>query len=171
MKNILSIILALFCFSSFSQHVHHSNNKMNENSIDWISLKEAEYLSRKYDRTMLIFFYRPGCEYCDKMKKTVLSDPQISKKINENFYPVMLNGKSKKEITYNNKKYINDASIEEDPKSTWRHNLFAELVDPVKGNYYWPNIVVINGDHQKIKQFPGFQSKQQLLRNLNKLLK
>ena len=108
---------------------------MNENSIDWISLKEAEYLSRKYDRNMLIFFYRPGCEYCDKMKKTVLSDPQISKKINENFYPVMLNGKSKKEITYNNKKYINDASIEEDPKSTWRHNLFAELVDPVKGNY------------------------------------
>ena len=130
---------------------------MNENSIDWISLKEAEYLSRKYDRNMLTIFYRPGCEYCDKMKKTVLSDPQISKKINENFYPVMLNGKSKKEIAYNNKKYINDAS-EEDPKSTWRHNLFAELVDPVK-ELLLANIVIINSDYQKIKQFSGFQPK------------
>ena len=30
---------------------------------------------------------------------------------------------NQKEITYNNKKYINDASIEEDPKSTWSNLL------------------------------------------------
>ena len=43
-------------------------------------------------------------------------------------------------------KYINDVSIEEDPKSTWRHNLFFELVAPTNNNHYWPTIVILNGD-------------------------
>jgi thioredoxin-related protein len=103
------------------------------------------------------------------MKKEVLSDPQVINLVNENFFPVMINGKSKKPIVYNEKKYINDVSIEEDPKSTWRHNLFFELVAPTNNNHYWPTIVILNGKHEKQRQFPGFQSKPQLLRNLNRI--
>ena len=61
---------------------------------------------------MLIYFYRNN-DYCKRMKDEVLTDPQIIKLINENFFPVMLDGKSKKPIIYNGKKYINDVSIEE----------------------------------------------------------
>ena len=67
------------------------------------------------------------------------------------------------------KKYINDVSIEEDPNSTWRHNLFFELVQATKGNFYWPTIVIIDGNDEKVAQLPGFKSKPQLLRNLEKL--
>ena len=115
---------------------------------------------------MLIYFYRNNCDYCKRMKDEVLTDPQIIKLINENFFPVMLDGKSKKPITYNGKKYINDVSIEEDPNSTWRHNLFFDLVDPTKGNFYWPTIVIIDGKDKKIGQLPGFKSKPQLQRSL-----
>ena len=139
------------------------------NSINWVSLSEAEKYSEKYNKNMLIYFYRNNCDYCKRMKNEVLSDPQIIKLINENFFPVKLDGKSKKPIMYNGKKYINDVSIEEDPNSTWRHNLFFELVSPTKGNFYWPTIVILDGKNKKVTQLPGFKSKQQLLRSLSRL--
>ena len=138
-------------------------------SINWVSLSEAEKYSEKYNKNMLIYFYRNNCDYCKRMKNEVLSDPQIIKLINENFFPVKLDGKSKKPIMYNGKKYINDVSIEEDPNSTWRHNLFFELVSPTKGNFYWPTVVIVDGKNKKVAQLPGFKSKHKLLRSLGRL--
>ena len=158
----LFFVLVFMPLISFSQG-------MPSNSINWISLSEGEKYSEKYKKNMLIYFYRNNCDYCKRMKDEVLTDPQIVKLINENFFPVKLDGKTKKSIKYNGKNYINDVSIEEDPKSSWRHNLFFELVTPTKGNFYWPTIVIINGEDKKVAQLPGFRSKQQLLRSLGKL--
>ena len=159
MKRLL--LLAFF----FSSLISYSQGQKKV-KIDWIPLEKAEAFSEKYDKNIFILFYRPGCDYCEKMKKETLTDPEVVKIINENFMPVMINGKSKEPITYNNTLYINDVSIKEDPNSTWRHNLFAELVDAVKGNYYWPDVVIINREKEKLAQFPGFQPKAQLLRGL-----
>ena len=158
----LFFVLVFMPLISFSQG-------MPSNSINWISLSEGEKYSEKYKKNMLIYFYRNNCDYCKRMKDEVLTDPQIVKLINENFFPVKLDGKTKKSIKYNGRSYINDVSIEEDPKSSWRHNLFFELVTPTKGNFYWPTIVIIDGEDKKVAQLPGFRSKQQLLRSLGKL--
>jgi thioredoxin-related protein len=162
MKKFLILLLALAPLFTFSQGA-------KKTSVDWIPLSKAEKFAEKYNKKIFIFFFRPGCDYCEKMKKETLSDPAVVKLINENFLPVMINGKDKRPITYNGKKYVNDHPAPED--APWRHNLFAELVAPVKGNYYWPNIVIINGKHEKLTQFPGFQPKAQLLRNLNRFKK
>ena len=90
----LFFILAFIPIVSFSQ-----GNPSN--TINWLTLSEGEKYSERYNKNMLIFFYRNNCDYCMRMKKEVLSDPQIIKLINENFFPVMLDGKSKKPITYN----------------------------------------------------------------------
>ena len=158
----LFFVLVFMPFISFSQG-------MPSNSINWISLSEGEKYSEKYKKNMLIYFYRNNCDYCKRMKDEVLTDPQIVKLINENFFPVKLDGKTKKSIKYNGKNYINDVSIEEDPKSSWRHNLFFELVTPTKGNFYWPTVVIVDGENKKVAQLPGFKSKQQLLRSLGRL--
>ena len=158
----LFFVLVLVPLISFSQG-------KPSNTINWISLSEGEKYSEKYKKNMLIYFFRNNCDYCKRMKDEILTDPQIVKLINENFFPVKLDGKTKKSIKYNGKNYINDVSIEEDPKSSWRHNLFFELVTPTKGNFYWPTIVIIDGENKKVAQLPGFRSKQQLLRSLGKL--
>ena len=137
-------------------------------AIDWIPLEKAEKFASKYNKDILIFFYRPGCEYCEKMKSATFTDPTVIQLINENFLPVMINGKGKDPIIYNGKTYVNDHPAPKD--APWRHNLFVELVDPVKGNYYWPDIVVINGKHEKLVQLPGFQPQPKLLRALRKLI-
>ena len=162
MKRIIILLLSIAPYLTFSQGAPMV-------LINWIPLAKAEKLSEKYKKNMFIFFYRDNCDFCMKMKKEVLSDPQVINLINENFFPVIINGKSKKPIIYNGKKYINDISFEEDPKSTWRHNLFFDLVTPTNNNHYWPTIAILNGKHEKQRQFPGFQSKPQLLRNLNRI--
>ncbi len=48
-----------------------------------LHLKKAEHFAKKYNKNILIFFYRPGCDYCENMKKETLSDPLVIKKINE----------------------------------------------------------------------------------------
>ena len=128
MNKFLILFLTILPFLSFSQGAPVKG-------IDWVSLAEGEKYSEKYGKNMLVYFYRDNCDYCMRMKKEVLTDPQVIRLINENFFPVMLNGKTKKSITYNGKKYVNDAPIEEDPNSTWRHNLFFELVEPTGGNF------------------------------------
>ena len=102
------------------------------------------------------------------MKEETLSDPSVIKLINDHFFPVMLDGKSKELIMYNNKEYLNDKpNAEDDP---YFHNLYKELVEMKDGNYYWPTIVIINGDHKKIIQGQGFWPKEQTLRNLTYIL-
>ena len=134
------------------------------NGIDWLELHEAERLASNSDKNMLLFFYRENCEYCEKMKNQTLSDPSVVQLINDYFFPVMLDGKSKDPIMYNNKEYLNDKpNVQDDP---YFHNLYKELVDMKDGNYYWPTIVIINGSHEKIIQGQGFWPKEQTLRNL-----
>jgi len=162
MKRIVIILLALTPFIAFSQGAVKTE-------IDWIPLAKAEKFAEMYNKNILLFIFRDGCDYCAKMKKETLSDPQVIKTITENFLPVMINGKDKNPIIFNGKEYVNDHPAPED--APWRHNLFVELVEPVRGNYYWPNVVILNSKLDKVTQFPGFQPKTQILRNLNRFIK
>jgi thioredoxin-related protein len=60
-------------------------------TIQWITdLKQAQRLSDRSGRPMLIVFGGPWCEYCKKLDREVLSHPTIVKYINATFIPVHL---------------------------------------------------------------------------------
>jgi thioredoxin-related protein len=140
-------------------------------SVQWITLDELNVKMKQSPRKVILFFTKKGCPYCKEMKETTLQDSEIIKLINENYYAVMLDGKSKDTITFKGVDYVNDASIEEDPKSTWRHNLFAELVEPYNGGYYWPSTVILDTKLEKIRSFPGSQKTPQFKRLLMNFMK
>ena len=117
---------------------------------------------------MLIFFFRNGCPDCKQMKEQTLKNPEIIKLINENFFPVMINARTKDTITYNGKKYSNQQPIKDG--STFRHDLYHELVIGGGHQYYYPYIVIINRNHQIIKYLPGFYPGVRLKRSLLELL-
>lgn len=156
------LLLILLCLPMIGFGQSRSNN------INWLDLNEAERLSEKSNKNMLLFFYRENCDFCEKMKSQTFTDSTVTNLINENFFPVMLNGKSKTRITYNKKEFKNDKPNPED--QPYFHNLFKELVDMKEGNYYWPTIVIVNGEHKKIIQGSGFWPKEQTLRNLKQII-
>ena len=85
----------------------------NNSRILWMDLEKAEKFAKKYDRSMFIYFYRPNCEYCEKMKQETLADSEIAQFINQNFYPVMINATGYDTIIYNRKRYFNQQPEED----------------------------------------------------------
>ena len=162
MRKFLFVSFLLLSISAFSQGEAKTE-------IQWLSIEKAEELAKKYDSDMLVFFFRKGCPECTKMKVETLQNLEIIKLINENFFPVTLNARTKATIIYNGKKYTNQQPKEDG--ETWRHDLYHELVVGGKHQYVYPYIVIINGEHQTIKYLPGFFPAIRLKRSLQKLIK
>ena len=162
MRKFLFFSFLLLSISAFSQGE-------SKTKIQWLSIEKAEELAKKYDSDMLVFFFRKGCPECQKMKVETLKDPEIIRLINENFFPVMLNARTKDTIIYNGKKYTNQQPKEDG--ETWRHDLYHELVIGGGHQYVYPYIVVINGKNQNEKYLPGFKPAILLKRILLLLIK
>ena len=161
MKKLLVLLFvssSFFCFSQGAKKVE----------IDWIPLEKAKEYSKKYNKEILIFFYKKDCEYCEKMKKEALSDIQVINLINNNFLPVKIDSRTKDTIIYNGVAYGNQQA-ESSGRYDWRHDFYAEVASFTRNNTQQsttPSIVLFNNKFEKIKNFPGLQPKQLLLRNL-----
>jgi len=162
MRKFLFVSFLLLSISAFSQGE-------TKTEIQWLSIEKAEELAKKYDSDMLVFFFRKGCPECTKMKVETLQNLEIIKLINENFFPVTLNARTKATIIYNGKKYTNQQPKEDG--ETWRHDLYHELVLGGGHQYVYPYIVIIDGEHQPIKYLPGFYPAIRLKRALLQLIK
>ncbi len=162
MRNFFLLTLLIIPIFSFSQG--NTNNK----KINWISLEKAEEYASKYNQNILIFFYKPECDFCEKMKKATLSDPEVINLINTNFYPVKINGYTKNIIEFNGVIYKNEQPAEKG--HSWRHDFYYEVGKYNKG-IITPSIVIMNSKHEKVTMFPGFKPKIQLLREMKPYIK
>ena len=162
MRKFLCVSFFLLSISAFSQGEAKTE-------IQWLSIEKAEELAKKYDSDMLVFFFRKGCPECTKMKVETLQNLEIIKLINENFFPVTLNARTKATIIYNGKKYTNQQPKEDG--ETWRHDLYHELVLGGGHQYVYPYIVIIDREHQPTKYLPGFYPAIRLKRDLLQLIK
>jgi len=161
MRKLALLSFLLFSFSAFSQGEIKTE-------IQWLSIERSEQLAEKFPSDMLVFFFRTGCPECKKMKEETLKDPEIIQLINNNFFPVMLNARTKDTLVFNENKYFNQQPIEHG--KNFRHDLYHELVVGGGRQYVYPYIVIINGQHQVTNYFPGFSPKERLKRSLQKLL-
>ena len=166
MKKSLVILLTLSSLILFSQST-------KENEINWIPLKKAKTLAQKYDGKVLIFFYKKNCEYCEKMKNETFSDPTVINIINNNFFPVKIDSRTKDTIIYNGKAYGNQQPASSG-RHDWRHDFYAEVAAFERnGNSQitTPCIVLFNNKFEKIANMPGSIPKEYLPRRLQQYLK
>lgn len=164
MKKIL--ILFLLCpILAFSQGEVKTQ-------INWIPLEKAKKYAKKYNKNILIFFYKNHCPYCEEMKKETLNDTTVINLINNNFFPVKIDARTKDTIYYNGIKYSNQQPISDG--STWRHDFYAEVAKFKRQEAELtttPTIALFNNKFEKITIFPGKQPKELLLRNIKRYLK
>tara|TARA_B100000902_G_C27059353_1_gene788303 strand:+ start:279 stop:776 length:498 start_codon:yes stop_codon:yes gene_type:complete len=141
--------------------------------IDWIPLEKAKEYSKKYNKNILVFFYKENCPYCEEMKKETLSDITIVNLINNNFFPVKIDSRTKDTIYYKGIAYGNQQP-ESSGRHDWRHDFYAEVAKfnrQGKDMITTPTIALFNNRFEKITIFPGKQPKAQLLRNMKRYLK
>ena len=166
MKQFVFCLLICSSFFCFSQGA-------TKTKIDWIPLEKAQQYAKKYNKNILIFFYKKDCEYCDKMKKEALSDMQVINLINNNFLPVQIDSRTKDTIIYNGVAYGNQQP-ESSGRHDWRHDFYSEVAAFTRNNesqITTPTIVLFNSEFEKIKSFPGQQPRELLLRNIKPYIK
>ena len=168
MRLLLFLLIPLISFSQ-GPIINSTNN------INWFKKSEitkVEKFAKKFNKNILIFFYRPGCEYCTKMKETVLKDNDVINFINSNYLPIPINGVTKDTLIYNNKIYTNQQPIKdvtEGKKRPFPHDLHIHLYKGLKGRAYWPSFVIINNENEIISTIHGYKPKIEFLRLLKKI--
>ena len=165
MKQLIFYLLICIPFFCFSQGAIKTE-------IDWIRLEKAKRYAEKYNKNILIFFYKEHCPYCEKMKKETLSDNRVIDLINSNFFPVKIDSRTKDTIIYNGVAYGNQQP-ESSGRHDWRHDFYAEVAAFTRNNesqITTPTIVLFNSKFEKIKSFPGQQPKELLLRNMKQFI-
>ncbi len=165
MKRLVILLLAITPFTAFSQGAL-------KNKIDWIPLEKAKKYAKKYDKNILVFFYKKNCQYCEEMKSETLSDQTVIDFINHNFFPVKIDSRTKDTILYNRIKYSNQQPISHG--STFRHDFYHEVARFNRNGEdltTTPTVVLFNSKFEKINVLPGKQAKPLLLRNIKAYIK
>ena len=83
----------------------------NKGPINWLSLQEADSLSKINPKPMFIDVYTDWCGWCKRMDATTFQDQNIANYLNANFYPVKLDAETKDSIIFQGKLFTNSQSI------------------------------------------------------------
>lgn len=133
------VFFALAMLSSFTMG-DGDGNKENENaSINWLTLEEAQKLSEKEPRKVIMDVYTDWCGWCKKMDKTTFSDEAVVDYVNKNFYAVKLNAEGNEKINFKGQEFTN-----------------AELARALQVSGY-PTIVFFDEDFSRFQPLSGFR--------------
>jgi thioredoxin-related protein len=116
--------------------------------VNWLTLKEAEEMTKKQPKPLLIDVYTDWCGWCKHMMKTTFSDKGIADYINKNFYPVRFNAETNDTIEFLGEKFINNG---EGKRSA--NQLAVKLLD---GKLSYPSIVYYNNNFKFKLIAPGY---------------
>ena len=166
MKKIITLLFVIIPFFVLSQGGEKTK-------INWLPLDEAKILARKHNSKILIFFYKQDCPYCDKMKTETLSDPSTISVINNNFFAVKIDSRTKDTIIYNGKAYGNQQPASSG-RHDWRHDFYAEVAAFDRNGtsqITTPTIVLFDNKFDKITTMPGNIPKEWLSRRLQRYIK
>lgn len=120
-----------------------------QEKINWMTWEQMMVKYRIDKKKIIVDLYTDWCGWCKRMDNTTFSDPVIAKYINENFYPVKLNGEMKEdlvfeEVTY---KFV-------DKGRRGYHEFAASLT---QNRLSYPSFIFLNEDIQVIQVIPGYK--------------
>jgi thioredoxin-related protein len=135
---LLVLTLAAFRFSD--------KDKKEKAPINWISIEEAEKLSKKHPRKIVIDVYTDWCGWCKKMDKSTFADEKVAKYVNKNFYAVKLDAESKEDIVLNGKTYRFNSQYK-------AHELAVELL---QGKMGYPSTIYLDEKFNMLTPVMGY---------------
>ncbi len=146
----LIVMFLLITSVSYSQYTGPGKNAAAEHHVNWMTFEEAVEAHQKEPRKWVIDVWTSWCGWCKRMDATTFSDSIVANYINENFYPVSLDGEYKKDIVVGDKTF---KFVAEGRRGY--HELPATLMN---GKMSYPTIVFLNEQMQNLGPVPGYKS-------------
>ncbi len=117
--------------------------------VNWLSFEEAVEKAKTAPKKVFIDVYTDWCGWCKVMDKKTFSEARIAKYLNENFYPVKLDGEYEEDIEFKGNTFKFVAS-----GRRGYHQLAAALL---KNKLSYPTVVFLDEDFNLIQPLPGYQ--------------
>ncbi|MEL6638305.1 MAG: DUF255 domain-containing protein [Bacteroidota bacterium] len=119
-------------------------------NVKWYTWEEAIAANEANPKKIMVDVTTDWCGWCKRMEANTFENPEISKYLNENFYPIKLNAEMKEDIVYdgNTFKYIPDAG------RRGIHTLAYSLLD---GQMSYPSIVFLDESVQRVMVSKGYK--------------
>lgn len=130
--------------------------RKNADKIQWLTWEQAVELNRTHPKKILIDVYTDWSGWNKRMDAGVFTRPEISRYINENFYPVKLNAEQREPIFFGKDTF----SFVETGKGRGI-NAFANTLLNGKMNY--PALVYLDENYRRILVSPGYKESEALM--------
>lgn len=118
-------------------------------TINWMSIEEAEAAAREEPRMVIIDVYTDWCGWCKRMDKNTFQNPGLAKFVNQHFYAVKLDGEEKDSLTFRGKTF---GFVKQGRRGY--NELPAALMN---GRMSYPTIVYLDENLDVIQPVPGYQ--------------
>lgn len=139
----LIIATLLLSFSGLKTHAQ-------DVKVNWLTIEEAEALSRKNPKKIFVDFYTDWCGWCKRMDATTFSHPVIANYINENFYPVKFNAEMTDKVKFKGQEYVN-----QNPGQRRSAHSFAIAV--LQGRMGYPSVAFFDENLNLITAIAGYR--------------
>lgn len=148
MKYIATIVFTLFLGLGITLNIPQSiiAAPSAPPKVNWMGFDKAQAYMKESPKKVYIDMYTTWCHWCKVMDQKTLSNPNVVKYLNENFYAIKFNAESKKDIVFNGRTYKYDASKK-------AHELAIELMN---GRMSFPTSVFMEESFGKGQPVPGY---------------
>jgi thioredoxin-related protein len=122
--------------------------------VQWLTWEEAQARNLKEPRKFIVDVYTKWCRWCKEMDKATFDQPQISKYINDHYYPIKFDAETREDITFRNKvfKYVRSVN-------SGYHELANEITF---GKFSYPTIVFLDENLNVIQPLSGYRSPSEM---------
>ncbi|GAB5558081.1 MAG: hypothetical protein SchgKO_22940 [Schleiferiaceae bacterium] len=116
--------------------------------VEWMTFEEAVEANKVQPKPFLIDIYTDWCGWCKRMEKDTYSNKDLAEYINQNFYPVKMDGEEQKTFDFNGKQF---KFIKQGRRGY--NELPAALMN---GKLSYPTTVFLDSKYQLIQRLPGY---------------
>jgi len=116
------------------------------NKVNWLTIQQVQDSLRMNRKAILIELYTEWCGWCKVMDKKTYTNKNVTDYLQRKFYAVKLDAETKREITWNGKKYFFNPN--------YRANDFSVYL--TNGNLSYPTTIIIPADNGEPQAIPGY---------------
>ena len=156
MKKLAFFLIVIVSVLAFTLN----KNKVQEKArIKWLTIQEAEKLSKKNPKKIFVDVYTSWCGWCKEMDKTTFTDPKVVEYVTKNFYAVKFNAEGNDTVNFNKQTFVNPGT----PTKTRATHQLAMAIGSQNGRIGYPTISYIDEQSHVISVVPGYLPADQFL--------
>ena len=138
------IITIIILITGLLPHASHSQAK----SYTFEQLDSLQSIDR---RNVIVFIHTDWCRYCQAMKKTTFTSPEVVKMLNEHYWFIALNAEEKRTIHFNGQAYY----FKPTGNNIGIHGL-AEHLGSIDGKVSFPTTCFLSPDYNVLIRYDQF---------------